>query len=400
MNQRFARRSLLILTITCLWLLSGACGVAAGAGFQPALPGYRYQFPRDHAAHPAHQTEWWYYTGHLQSAAGRRFGYELTFFRHALLPQLKNRPSKWAIRDLILAHFAITDETGRRFYYTDRASRTALGLAGADTINVDTTKLAKLPSAKLPSAKLPRIWLGRWTLRFAGRGGEVQMLRAEGSSNSTEFAIELTQRALKPPVIHGQNGISQKAAGRGHASHYYSFTRLATTGTLRLGSTRHAVSGQSWFDHEFGSGQLGKGQTGWDWFSIQLADGRELMLYQLRLDNGGIDPFSSGTLVERDGRTRHLGRSEFRIEPLASWRSPHSKALYPARWRVTLPRENVQLEIIPTLADQELNTKRSTQISYWEGSVGVTGTQRGRVLRGVGYVELTGYARPFAKGAL
>jgi len=381
-NNIFAHRRLLVV---CICILGATHSVVASPNFQVALPGYRYQFPRDHASHPAFQTEWWYYTGHLKSSDGRRFGYELTFFRHALLPRLANRQSKWAIRDLILAHLAVTDETGRRFYYTDRASRTALGVAGADA----TT-----------AKKLPRVWLGSWALRFGGQRGEVQTVRAGGASGDTEFAIELTQRALKPAVLHGRNGISQKSQGHGHASHYYSFTRLATSGTLRIGSTRYAVSGQSWFDHEFGSGQLGKTQTGWDWFSIQLADGRELMLYQLRLRGGGVDPDSSGTLIERDGKTRHLRRAEFRIEPLASWRSPHSGANYPARWRVTLPRENIQLQIVPVMADQELNTDRSTRISYWEGSVRVTGTQRGKVLHGAGYVELTGYAKPFDQGAL
>jgi predicted secreted hydrolase len=384
-NNSSTRRCLIASILFCISILSASYGLAVGGAFQPALPGYKYQFPRDHASHPAYQTEWWYYTGHLQSSNGGRFGYELTFFRHALLPRLTNRKSKWAIRDVILAHLALTDETGKRFYFTDRAGRTALGLAGADPT---TTK------------KLPRIWLGSWALRFQGRRGEVQTMRANGASGGTEFAIDLAQRALKAPVVHGQNGVSQKSEGKGHASHYYSLTRLATSGSLRIGSTRYKVSGQSWFDHEFGSGQLGKGQTGWDWFSIQLDNGRELMLYQLRLRDGSIDPYSSGTVVERDGRTRHLTRAEFRIESLSSWRSPHSGATYPARWRVGLPREKIQLEILPTLADQELSTSHSTQVSYWEGSVRVTGTQRGQPLTGVGYVELTGYAKPFGQGVL
>ena len=372
------------------------------SSFRLALPGYRFVFPRDHAAHPPFATEWWYYTGHLQArderGEQRRFSYQLTFFRQALTPQAltpqilaTRRQSKWAARDIVFAHLALTDETYQHFYFTDRIARAALGLAGAEE-------------------QTPHVWIGDWSLRFAG--GE-QKLRASGtdasgvdttnvnvtgdSSNSgMPFALDLTQRALKPLVVHGVNGVSQKAAGRGRASHYYSFSRLQTRGTLRLGEERFEVTGQSWFDHEFGSNQLAPGQAGWDWFSLQLDDGRELMLYRMRLRNGGTDPFSSGTIVERDGRTRHLKREEFLIESRTTWRSPQSGAAYPARWRVTLPREGIALEVMPTVANQELRTRRSTGINYWEGSVRATGVQRGRALNGVGYVELTGYDKPFA----
>ncbi len=360
------------------------------SSFRLALPGYRFVFPRDHAAHPPFATEWWYYTGHLQArderGKQRHFGYQLTFFRQALKLRAVRRQSKWAARDIIFAHLALTDETRQQFYFTDRIARAALGLAGA-------------------AVKTPHIWLGDWSLRFA-RG--EQRLRASGtdasgtntvgnnSNSGTPFALDLTQRALEPPVIHGQNGVSQKAAGHGRASHYYSFCRLQTHGTLRLGDERFKVTGQSWFDHEFGSNQLAPGQVGWDWFSLQLSDGRELMLYRMRLKDGGTDPFSSGTIVERDGRTRHLKRDEFHIESRATWRSPQSGALYPSRWRVTLPREGIVLDIVPVVANQELRTRRSTGINYWEGSIRMTGAQRGQALSGAGYVELTGYDKPFA----
>jgi predicted secreted hydrolase len=251
---------------------------AGAAAYRLALPGYKYAFPRDHASHPAFSTEWWYYTGHLRTRDGRRFGYELTFFRQALAPQIPKRASQWATRDIIFAHFAITDEAKRKFYFTDRIARSAAGIAGAGT-------------------KTPRIWLGDWDLRFSG--GEQTMRALGASDDSTRFGLELTQTPQKAPIIHGENGVSQKAKGRGRASHYYSFTRLSTRGTLRIGNERFQVSGQSWFDHEFGSNQLAAGQVGWDWFSLQLEDGRELMLYRMRLRGGGTDPYSSGTLVER-----------------------------------------------------------------------------------------------------
>lgn len=368
-NQRRLSVALWLLT---LWLRPPAAKAAPNAAFQLAVPGYHYQFPRDHAAHPAYATEWWYYTGHLQATNGQRFGYELTFFRVGLLPQLIKRTSHWATRDVILAHLALTDEAANKFYYTDRASRAVLGLAGAEV-------------------KTPHTWIADWVARFA-EPGDRQALRATGQSGGTEFAISLTQHPLKPLVLHGDKGVSQKAAGLGHASHYYSFTRLATRGTVRLGNTRYAVTGQSWFDHEFGSNQLGKAQAGWDWFSIQLDDGRELMLYRMRLRNGSTDPYSSGTLIERNGVARHLRLQDFRIEALNRWHSVASNADYPARWRIILSRLGINFDITPTVANQELVTQRSTSVTYWEGSVRVSGTQQGRALRGVGYVELTGYA--------
>lgn len=346
------------------------------AGFRLALPGHKYSFPRDHASHPNFRTEWWYYTGHLQAGNGRRFGYELTFFRNALILRLTGRTSKWATRDVVVAHFAVTDETTGKFYCTDRISRAAQGIAGAATDK-------------------PHVWLGAWDLKFFGKNGAMQTLKAEATNLPKEIAIDLQQRALKPPVQHGTNGVSQKAAGRGRASHYYSYTRLATTGTLRVGNETFRVQGQSWFDHEFGSNQLSSDEAGWDWFSLQLDDGRELMLYHLRLKNGGSDPYSSGTLVDVGGKAQHLTLSEFSIEPLAQWHSPHTGADYPARWRVTLPGEGLQFDITPTVADQELTTRRSINITYWEGSVRIAGTARGKPMDGVGYVELTGYDKAF-----
>lgn len=349
----------------------------AAPSFRAALPGYKYSFPRDHGAHPDFQTEWWYYTGHLRSTRGETFGYQLTFFRTALTPRVQNRQSQWATRDVIFAHLALTDETGGKFYFSDRISRAALGLAAAQSTR-DTNA--------------PRVWIDDWTMQFKGRDGNEQSFAAFGvaQDGSTPFGLQLTQSALKPPAIHGENGVSQKSEGRGRASHYYSFTRLQTTGKIRIGAREYAVTGQSWFDHEFGSNVLTREQVGWDWFSLQLDDGRELMIFQLRLKNGGADDASSGTVVEKDGRTRHLRRDEFQIEVLENWRSPTSQAKYPSRWKVTVPGENIALQIAPTLANQELDTKRSTNVTYWEGSVRATGTQTGK-----GYIELTGYDKAF-----
>ena len=349
---------------------------AQAASFRAALPGYKFQFPRDHGSHPAYQTEWWYYTGHLKSKTGRGFGYQLTFFRTALTPSLKGRTSQWAIRDVIFAHFALTDINGKRFFNTDRINRTALKMAGADQAGT----------------KSPRIWIQDWQMRFEGANGERQTLRAQGEADETNFAIVLQQRALKAPVIHGQNGVSQKSAGYGRASHYYSLTRLQSTGSVTIGNETFQVTGQSWFDHEFGSNQMDQSQVGWDWFSLQLDDGRELMLYQLRLTKGRIEPLSSGTVIGKDGRTRRLKVNDFQIQSLSTWRSPRSPrsgGVYPSKWRVRVPKEKIDLIITPSLADQELNTRRGARFDYWEGSINFNGSHTGQ-----GYVELTGYARP------
>jgi predicted secreted hydrolase len=358
--------------------------VPAASAFRLALPGYTYQFPRDHGSHLEYATEWWYYTGHLTAADGRRFGYQLTWFRTALAPEIK-RTSKWAVRDIYFAHFALTDEAGRRFFFTDRIERGSLGLSGADS-----------------NSPSPRVWVGSWKLQFRGAVGGLQTATASGVSDADgtaglPFALQLDQRTLKVPAIHGERGVSQKSAGPGHASHYYSYTRLQTQGTLRIGDERLEVTGESWFDHEFGSGQMDPAQVGWDWFSVQLDDGRDLMLYRLRLKNGGTEPLSSGTLLEKDGRARHLKLADFRMEPLTFWKSPRGTS-YPAKWRLTLPKEGLTLETEPVLPNQELRPKRSGAggLTYWEGSIQVRGTRRGQPVAGRGYLEMTGYEKAFS----
>lgn len=353
------------------------------AGFRQALPGYEFSFPRDHGAHPAFATEWWYYTGHLRARDGRRFGYQLTWFRTALAPRI-DRSSNWATRDVMFAHFALTDEAGRRFFFSDRIGRANMGAHGAQS-----------------QVRTPRIWCGDWTLHFSGDAGSVQDIRALAASDAPDtrgqtFGLQLRLNAAKPPVVHGRNGVSQKSAGAGRASHYYSFTRLEATGILTLGDQRMQVEGESWFDHEFGSGQLAPNQVGWDWFSLQFEDGRELMLYRLRLADGGTEPFSSGTLVQRNGTARHLELREFSLQPSGSWKSPLSGGVYPQRWSIAVPGEALRLEVEPAMPQQELVPARSgADLAYWEGSVTATGRWRSSQVKARGYLEMTGYARPF-----
>ncbi len=341
--------------------------------FQLALPGFRYQFPRDHGSHDEFRTEWWYYTGHLMAKNGRQFGYELTFFRRAIAPeQTKNNPSRWAITQLYLAHLALTDLDRKQFRYAEKVSRAGLGKAGATREKLD-------------------LWIDRWSAQALP--GEPIRFRLQAAHEGVR--IELTLNPTKPLVIHGTGGISRKGSEAGQASHYYSFTRLATEGTVTVGEDRLAVTGTSWMDHEFGSADLGHDLVGWDWFSLQLADHTELMLYRLRRADGSSDPASSGTVVSADGRAQPLALSDVQIEPLAFWTSPQSGARYPSRWRLSSRSLSLYVEITPLLAEQELITRRSTQVTYWEGAVHVSGTQSGRSISGQGYVELTGYAERF-----
>ena len=355
---------------------------AATTRFQPALPGYQFAFPRDHGSHPAYSTEWWYYTGHLRSKSGREFGFQATWFRTALAPAIK-RQSKWATRDIYFAHFALTDASGNRFYFSDKIGRGTLGLSGADA-----------------NKSAPRVHVGPWNLQFGPDKGNSQTIRLATTSDQSatrgqSFGVRLNFRALKQPTIHGERGVSQKSAGVGHASHYYSFCRLDARGQIELNGETLSVTGQSWFDHEFGSSQLDQSQTGWDWFSIQLNDGRELMLYHLRLTRNRVEPLSSGTLVERDGTTRHLKLSDFRLTPLAQT-TTSSGVSYPTSWKIEVPSLRLNLVATPVVEDQELRPVRSgVNLSYWEGLISLNGTANGRAITGRGYLELTGYAKAF-----
>ncbi len=328
------------------------------AGWREALPGWEFEFPRDHGPHRDFKTEWWYFTGNLQDADGRRFGYELTFFRQGLRPPDVRQPdeSAWIANEIALAHFAVTDAAGGRFYFDHRLLRVGLGLA-------DFTN--------------SKIHIDDWSLRFLPDGGGRIVARSE------RMSLDLTLAAGKPPAVHGTNGVSQKSAGAGRASHYYSLSRMRSEGTLTLSGRATPVTGDTWFDHEWASNQLTGEQAGWDWFGLHLADGSDLMLYQLRLKNGGTDLASSGTLVRPDGTAIHLPRDAFRLIPGDAWTSPETKVRYPLHWKIEVPAHGLSLEVTPVLDDQEM---RVPPAAYWEGAMTITGSTTG-----TGYMELTGY---------
>lgn len=345
------------------------------AGFRQAEPGYQYRFPHDHGAHDNFRTEWWYYTGHLTAEDGRRFGYQVTFFRRGVEPErVGSNPSRWAIRQLYLAHVALSDLDRQRFHYAEKISRSGLGKAGADAGHL-------------------RVWIDRWSAEAAAAPREHHRLQAAGD----EFSLDLAVTPEKPPVVHGQRGVSRKGNDPAHASHYYSFTRLATAGTLTVDGQRLSVQGTSWMDHEFGSGDLGDDLSGWDWFSVQLDNRTELMLYRLRRSDGTVTPVSSGTIILPDGRTRYLSATDVQVETYEYWSSGRSGARYPSRWRLVVPSLALSLDIRPLLPDQELVTSHSTRVTYWEGAVQVTGQLKSAPVSGQGYVELTGYAKAMRK---
>ncbi|MBV9007970.1 MAG: carotenoid 1,2-hydratase [Verrucomicrobia bacterium] len=338
-----------------------AFSACLGQEWRLALPGWAYAFPRDHHAHPDFKTEWWYFTGNLFDENGRRFGYELTFFRHGIIPpaQRAANRSRFIVDDLKFAHFTVTDASSRRFHFEQKTSRGAFGEAGFDRGD----ELA---------------WIDKWSLRM-GENGEFHL---EAAMNRGRIDLALTP--AKPPVIHGENGISAKAAGEGHASHYYSMTRLTTVGTLTMDGKSLNVTGSSWFDHEWATNQLAPHQLGWNWLCVQFNDNTELMLYQMRRDDGSIDPISSGTFVAADGSATHLRNDDFSMMPLSTWKSSKTGANYPVQWRVQVPSRSIDIMINPVLRDQEL---AFAPLTYWEGAVDVSGTRSG-----VGYLELTGYA--------
>lgn len=354
------------------WVAILVLAQPSNAQYQTALPGYHYEFPKDHFNHPDYRTEWWYFTGNLTAMDGHRFGFELTFFRQGVDRDKQNRAT-WDIQDIYLAHLALSDIDSREFYHTERVNRAGPGIAGVD-------------------AAQQKIWNGNWNVSWSG--ADLQLNGVDSA-----FRISLTLHPEKSPVIQGENGVSQKAEGAGKASHYISFTRLKTSGIIEVNQKTYQLGGLTWMDHEFFTHQLEANQIGWDWLSIQLDDDSEIMLYRIRRKDGTVDPFSFGTYVDAHGKSTPLHASDFLMSAQGeTWKSPVTSAIYPIQWRISIPKLGIDLEIRTDLKSQELSGRSKIAPSYWEGAIRLVGHKNSKKLDGVGYLEMTGYDRPMDMG--
>ncbi len=327
--------------------------------FEQAKQVRSFVFPQDFGPHPTFQTEWWYYTGNLKTIEGRHFGYQLTIFRRALNRDLVSGSSKWRTNQVYFGHFALTDVLQNQFYSFEKFSRGALGLAGSQGIPY-------------------KVWIENWQIY---QDGDEYILQAADK----DVGLKLTMKSQKPIVLQGDGGLSQKSQDVGNASYYYSQTRLLTKGFIEVGSSTFDVSGYSWLDREWSTSAFKRGESGWDWFAVQLDDHREIMLYQIRYQSGTISPYSSGSYIDQAGKKHHLDHEAFKIKPTGYWKSPETGVVFPAAWNIEIPSFKLSLTVVPHINGQE----HRHSFNYWEGAVKVTS---GKV-KGQGYVELTGYTK-------
>ena len=359
----------------CLLALIASFPLRAREGTQDeawksSQPGWNYEFPRDHGPHRDFKTEWWYATGNLTDEQGHEYGFQLTFFRQGIHPGKKpTGSSRFRVMDLPFAHFAFTDVSGKTFRYYQRSSRGAFGEAGFGTPDKAGSRMA---------------WMENWLLEQLSDGSFH--LKSEGVTEAgVERSVDLILTQDRPPLIHGANGISPKSSTPGHASHYYSLTRLRASGSVTLDGKQHRVKGLVWFDHEWATNSLESGEAGWDWSGLHLSNGDDLMLFRIR-NSEGKTAFLSGTLRNQQGLVTDL--HDLEITPQGNWKSPHTGGLYPAIIEVSIPLQKLTLSLTPKLKDQELVL---SPFAYWEGAVRGEGKCGTNPVTAEGYLELTGY---------
>lgn len=364
-----------IILSVCYALLTVAAASAGSEYFSVTGP-CNIQFPKDHGSHPGYKTEWWYYTGNLTSSEGKDCGFQLTFFRRQISPPGSETswaefPSAWRTKQIFMAHAGLSDLSEKNYYHSEQISREALGMAGAKEKNGGI-----------------RVFLKNWNCLIQP---STHRLHAE----TDDFSFSLALTPLKPYVLHGNDGYSQKGRKQESASCYYSFTRLASSGTLNVKGKSYAVSGFSWMDHEFSSAPLEPDIQGWDWFCLQLSDNTELMLYLLRKKDSASNAVAGGTFIFPDGKTLDLSEDSFETEILDTWKSRETGAVYPSEWRIAVRPVSLDLLVFSNLENQEMHSPQSTGVSYWEGSVSAEGSAKGKSVKGKGYAELTGYDKKF-----
>ena len=343
-------------------LVAFLSGEENSAGFARAVEADNVRFPADLGPHNEYQTEWWYYTGNLETDDGRPFGFQFTIFRRALTPTLTVNDNAWRSNQLYFAHFTISDIANDAFYPHERFSRGAAGLAGAQSVPY-------------------RVWLEDWSVTEVAPG-QVRLL-----ANAEDVALDLLLTETLPPVLHGDGGLSRKGASPGNASYYYSIVQQQASGTVRLPGERLDVSGLAWKDHEYSTSVLEGDAIGWDWFSLQLDDGSALMFFNIRNADGTLDSFSSGSFIAADGTVTDLALGDWTLAVTDRWTSPTSGGTYPAGWEISVPALDLTLRGAPLMANQELNVSTV----YWEGAVAFEGLRGDRPVTARGYIEMTGY---------
>lgn len=347
--------------------LSKVMGIAADSTFERAEKVIQFEFPKDHGPHPNFKTEWWYFTGNLISDEGNEFGYQFTIFRTGLTRSKKERESEWNSNQIYMGHFAITDVSNSEFYFDEKFSREGNQLAGAEINPI-------------------KIWLEDWQIDQVGNEFYFDLPKLRLSANSINHSIDLTLKAVKPKVLQGNNGLSQKGKQVGNASYYYSYTRLETEGTMIIEGRSFTVTGFSWFDREWSTSALDESQAGWDWFALQLNDNTEIMYYQMRKRDGSPDRFSKGVIVNTNGQSKLVNREDVILSVTDNWKSPAGN-IYPSGWTLEIPNENISLSVFPRIKNQLMDVS----VRYWEGAVEIEGMKNSNSISGKGYVELTGY---------
>jgi predicted secreted hydrolase len=343
-------------TVAALGLVAAA---PAGTGYPIVTPGPTFTFPRDHGAHPAFRTEWWYVTGTLRTKAGRRMGFQVTFFRTRPTAN-ETDPSAFAPGQVLFAHAALSDPAVGHLLHGERGARAGFGLAQASVGDTDV---------RLRDWQIRRLADGRFVTKVA----------------TADFTLSLILTPRQPVMLQGENGFSRKGAAAGQASYYYSLPHLAVSGSVGRNGKSEAVDGEAWLDREWSSNYLGGQAVGWDWTGLNLDDGGALMAFRIRGADGAA-LWAGGSYRRPDGRLVRFAPQDVAFKTNSRWRSPRTGALYPVCQTLTvrLPEGPRRWSLVPLFADQELDARRSGMPVYWEGAVDTQG--------GHGYLELTGYA--------
>ena len=347
--------------------LSKAMSDDVDGNFDKAIEKRKFIFPEDHGPHPGFRTEWWYFTGNLTSEDNKQFGYQFTIFRTALSKDSNEGKSEWSSNQIYMAHFAVTDISENEFYYDERFSRNGNGLAGAQT---DPFK----------------VWLEDWQINQISDNAVFELPKLNIKARSDKAEIDFDVESVKPLVLQGDSGLSQKGKGEGNASYYYSYTKLKTEGKIKIDGKDFTVNGYSWMDREWSTSALSDDQKGWDWFALQLDDSTEIMYYQMRKNDGSPDIFSKGTIIDDNGSVRTVNKEDVTLEVTEYWDSPEGEK-YPSGWMLKIPSENIELRLTPAVKEQLMNVS----VRYWEGAVKIEGMKNGSEIKGRGYIELTGY---------